>query len=122
MAAEFICPCCGFKPIFTDRLAEEVVVIVAEKYGALVEDVKTRKDSNGSGAHNRARAWCIYFLRKFTGVEFKALSYYFDWSDPAKAGTVYNGVEKSLQYKSRSLEAQRIENLLLEKLSISQPA
>jgi hypothetical protein len=120
MSSEFICPCCGFKPSFTEEFADSVVAIVAERFNVPVEDLMKRKDFNGN--HNSARAWCIYFLRKFTGVPFKILSYYFDWSDPSKSGGVFNALEKSLQYKSRKIEAEEIENTILEKLSINQPA
>lgn len=120
MGAEFICPCCGFEPEYSDEFARKVVKIMADYFRVKSSDVFA-KNKNGNVAQNRARSWAIFFIRRFTGAGFKTISVFFGYPIySTKPATIYKRVEDRIAEGglSKRHEMNKLKRMLVSRLEI----
>lgn len=73
MTENYICPCCSFKGVFSEALANRILYEICQHYSVYVESIRTKRKWRNVA---KAKSVFCYVIVKFTGASSKEVSSY----------------------------------------------
>lgn len=106
-AVNFLCPCCGFQPVYDREIAVRISEIIKTYFQKKTAE---RKEYNRKNPDKMLESYAftelanikgftVYFIRRMTGEQFKRISENFKDLRASNAGTLYTRYE---EYISRN--------------------
>lgn len=94
----FICPCCGYKLIYSETIANIIFKIVCDYYGISIPKHHDDSIYRYSKPEKNTRLITAWFIRKITGEAFKNISAFFKFKNSCRAAQYCNDLQLQLQH------------------------